>query len=134
MATASPPHLHLSLAPARMSVCQLAPAAAVPAWASGGTGFISVTRTREELSIVCPEALVPAGLKQESGWRILQVEGPLDFALTGILAALLAPLARAGVSIFALSTFNTDYVLVQEPKLPVALAALRAAGHTVRMD
>ena len=91
----------------------------------------SVTRTAAELSIVAPSAAVPPEVRAERDWRALRVAGPLDFALTGILASLAAPLADAGVSIFALSTYDTDYVLVRHPQLDVALAALRAAGHTV---
>ena len=90
-----------------------------------------MTRTADELSIVCETDYVPSEVEQESGWRALVVEGRLDFALTGILVSLAAPLADAGVSIFALSTFNTDYLLVRADDLPRAVAALRAAGHRV---
>ena len=110
----------------RFAICRLPPDAAVPA------RFFSMTRTPEELSIVCAEADAPEGAKREPGWRMLQVAGPLDFALTGVLAAIAAPLAQAGVSIFAISTFDTDYVLVKDENLARAEEALRAAGHTVR--
>jgi hypothetical protein len=99
--------------------------AAVPA------SFFSVTRTPDELSIVCVESQAPDDAKSERGWRVLQVIGPLEFSLTGILAAIAAPLAAAGVSIFAISTFDTDYVLVKEENLAKALDALRAADHRV---
>lgn len=126
--------MNLSLSPEKLSVCQLAPDAPIPGWATPALGFASITRTRQELSIVCATSLVPVGVRHETGWRILQVEGPLDFNLTGILASLLTPLAKAGVSIFALSTYNTDYVLLKDEKVPVALQTLRAAGHTIRID
>jgi hypothetical protein len=93
-----------------------------------------VTRTPDELSVVADEAAVPAGVRAERGWRALQVAGPLDFNLTGILASLAYPLARAGISLFAVSTFDTDYVLIKEDKLHDALAALQAAGHTLEGD
>jgi hypothetical protein len=111
--------------PDRYAICRLAADAAAPA------SFFSITRTPDELSIVCIETQAPEGAKTESGWRALQVIGPLEFSLTGILAAIAAPLAAAGVSIFAISTFDTDYVLVKEENLAKAWAALRAAGHRV---
>jgi uncharacterized protein len=120
----------LRLLPGRYAICRLAADAAVPSWASGGD-FSSVTRTPDELSVVCAEAGAPDGVKCERGWRILQVAGPLEFSLTGVLAAIAAPLASAGVSIFAISTFDTDYVLVKEDNLAEAAAALGTAGHRV---
>jgi hypothetical protein len=130
----SPPRMNLSLSKDRLTVCQLPADAPLPSWVANANGFISITRTTEELSIVCPETLAPRDAKQESGWRAFKVEGPLDFALTGILAALLDPLAKAGISIFAISTFNTDYILVKADKVEAATQALRAAGHVVRVD
>lgn len=91
-----------------------------------------MTRTADELSIVLPEEARRPEWQAETGWRALRVEGTLDFALTGILASLAAPLARAGVSLFAVSTFDTDYVLIRERDLETAKAALAADGHTVR--
>lgn len=126
------PALNLTLQPGLLTICRLPPDAAIPAWATAApTGFLSLTRTAEELSLVCADGLAPAGQKQEPGWRAFKVEGPLDFGLTGILASVLDPLARAGISIFAISAFNTDYVLVKSTKADAAVTALRAAGHTV---
>jgi hypothetical protein len=119
----------LRLLPQRLAVCRLAPHDAIPSWVTGE--FLSITRTAVELSIVCAEELVAAKVKCENGWRVFEVAGPLEFALTGVLAAIATPLAAAGVSIFALSTFDTDYVLVKGDKLVEAIAALRAAGHEV---
>lgn len=115
----------------RLAVCRLAPEAAVPAWAWTGP-VACVARTAGELSIVCAEAAVPAGVAAERGWRALGVAGPLDFGLTGVLAALAAPLAEAGIPLFALSTYDTDYLLVRAEALAEACRVLRAAGHTVQ--
>lgn len=121
--------MNLTLLPGRYAVCRLAPDAPVPAWAAGA--FVSVTRTPDELSVVCDEAGVPADVRHLSGWCCLQVQGPLDFALTGVLSGLAAPLAADGVSIFAVSTFDTDYLLVRAAQLDAACAALEAAGYLV---
>ena len=88
-------------------------------------------RTPDETSILCDQTLVPAGVQAERNWCLLQLEGPMPFSLTGILAAVLNPLAAAGIGIFALSTFDTDYVLVKQESRDAALAALTAAGHVI---
>jgi uncharacterized protein len=115
--------------PGELAVCRLPVAA--PAPAPGAGALWSVTRTADELSIVCPVAEAPAGAEVERGWRALQVAGPLDFGLTGVLAAIATPLADADVSLFVISTYDTDYVLVREAALPAAAEALRRAGHDV---
>lgn len=117
--------LTLSVEKGSFAIVKLKPDAAIPKWATKGN-FWSVTRTRDELSIVCTKA--------RGGWSCLRVHGPLDFALTGILASLAIPLARAGVSIFALSTFDTDYILVRETQRAKTVRVLRRAGHEVRED
>lgn len=124
--------MHLTLRAELFTVCQLPAGAPVPAWVAGDPGFMSLTRTEEELSVVCPASVVPPETKQETGWRMFQLAGPIDFALTGVLASILDPLARAGIGIFALSTFNTDFVLVKGGQVAAAIQALRAAGHTVQ--
>jgi hypothetical protein len=123
--------LVLSLLPGHWAVCRLHPESAVPAWAEGGT-FFSATRTRDELSLVCEEAAVPEGVKAEKGWAALKVHGPIPFGTTGVLSSLTAPIAEAGISLFALSTFDTDYILVKADSLSVAVAALRKAGFEIR--
>lgn len=123
--------MELRVLPGRFAVCRLPAVASIPAWALAGA-FVSLTRTADELSIVCAEESVPREVAAERGWRALRVVGTLDFALTGVLAALAVPLAEAGVSIFALSTYDTDYLLVREGDLPRAVAALKHAGHSVR--
>lgn len=125
-----PDPLNLSLLPDTLAICRLPPGAPVPAWAWTGEPA-SVTRTRDELSVVCRADAVPDGVRREAGWRCLKVEGPLDFGLTGILAALTAPLAAAGVSVFAVCTYDTDHVMVKAEDLDRAVQALRAAGHRV---
>ena len=124
------PSLALSVLEQLLAIVRLNPTAAVPAWAWSGK-VCSVTRTAEELSVVCGEAAVPPHTDAQRGWRALKVHGPLDFSLTGVLAALSAPLAHAGISIFALSTFDTDYVLVRDEDLDRACDALEQAGHIV---
>jgi len=124
--------LTLALLPDRLAVCRLPPDAPLPAETGGS--LWSVTRTRGELSLVLAEDAVRDGWKAERGWRGLEVKGPLDFSLTGILASLATPLAEARVSLFAVSTYDTDYVLVREADLERAIEALRGAGHTVEIS
>jgi uncharacterized protein len=116
-----------------LAIARLGPGDDVPAWASdaGDAALHAVVRTRSELSIVCDAARVSDAVRAEPGWRALEVGGPLDLGTCGVLAALLAPLADAGVPIFAVSTYDTDYVLVRSERLPEAVAALRAADHAV---
>jgi len=109
-------------------VCRLASDGEIPAWALGG-GFFCVVRTREELSVVCPEDHVTDDLTAERGWVALKLEGPFPFSMTGVLASFLQPLADAQIGIFAISTFDTDYVLVKRENVAEAVAALRVAGH-----
>ncbi len=109
---------------------RLAANAALPLWATLG-GFFSVTRTDDELSIVCTADRIPSGVRAERGFRALKVRGPFALSEIGVLAALAAPLAAAEVSVFVISTFDTDYLLVNEKQLPAAVAALRGDGHQV---
>lgn len=113
------------------AVCRLAADAPVPGWAAGGP-FVSITRTGDELSVVCREEAVPAGVRCEWGWRCLRVAGTLDFSLVGVLASLVGPLAGAGVSVFAVSTFDTDYLLLKASDFERGVAVLRRAGHADR--
>lgn len=124
------PGLTLSILPAPLSICRLPAEAPIPAWALTGD-FFSVTRTCAELSLVCPEAGVPGDIQAENGWRGLKVEGMLDFSLVGILAGLASALAGAGISLFAISTFETDYILIKENRLSDAVEALSAAGYGI---
>ena len=112
----------------RFAICRLDPGPAVPDWAMTGT-FFSVTRTADELSIICPETSVPEAVKAERGFHCVQLEGPFDFQSIGILESFLAPLAQAGVPVFAVSTYDTDCILIQAKHWERALSALSQAGH-----
>ena len=132
----SPPavHVQLTLLPGEYAVCRLAPGddpGPLPAVGDAAAVY-SLTLTRSETSVVCPVEQAPAAAAEvERGWRTFEVAGPMAFTLTGVLAGITAPLAERGVPVFAVSTYDTDYLLVQEDTLPGAVAALRAAGHTV---
>ena len=123
--------LELTLLRERFAVCRLAPDVATPSWAAGDN-FYSITRTAEELSVAVEESRVPAGVRSQPGWRVLQVRGPFAFSEIGVLASLTGPLAMKKVSLFAISTFDTDYLFVFEEQLADAIAALEQAGHTIQ--
>ncbi len=123
--------LKLQILPGLFAVSRLAPSSEVPAWATAGS-FRSVCWTPDEMSIVCAESLVPDDVKSERGWRCLRIEGPLDFGLTGILLKVAEPLAQAGIPIFTLSTYDTDYVMVKDATLPDAARVLTKHGHLIR--
>jgi len=115
------------------SVCRLSADEAIPDWAHRGS-VSSVTRTPQELSIVCEQGIVPPGVWAEAGWRCLMVEGPLEFTLVGILASLTAPLAASEVSVLAISTYDTDFLLIKEASLEKALSSLRDEGFRIRLE
>ena len=122
--------LNLRLLSGEFAVCRLPSDAPVPAWADGGS-FASVTRSAEELSVICAAARVPADVRAERGWRLVQVAGPLDFGAVGVLASVAGPLAAAGISLLAVGTFDTDYLLLKADRCDAALATLTAAGHGI---
>jgi hypothetical protein len=111
------------------AVARLPPGEPIPAWAVSAAPFVSITRTPEELSIVGPESAVPAGVRCERGWTMMGLLGPFAFTEVGVLASFAAPLAAAGVSVFVISTFDTDFLLVKARQVAAARAALVAAGH-----
>ncbi|MGA9762330.1 MAG: ACT domain-containing protein [Gaiellaceae bacterium] len=119
----------LQLLAGSYAVSRLSPGEPLPDWARGE--LLASIRTPDELSIVSAADAVPEPVRSEPGWRVLQVAGPLDFSLVGILAALTGSLARAEVAVFALSTFDTDYLLVRERDLERALRALESDGHSI---
>jgi hypothetical protein len=121
----------LTVLPDTFAICKLDVNAAIPAWATAGR-FFSITRTSEELSIVCLQTCVPDAIQCEQNWRCLQVVGPIPFTAVGVLASLVQPLAAAGISVFAVSTFDTDYLLVKAADLAPAIDALRQKGHSIR--
>lgn len=109
------------------AVCRMAPGTPVPTWAAGE--FVSITATEDELSVICPAERVPASVQAERDWRVLQLMGPFPFSAVGVLASLAIPLARADISLLAVATYDTDYVLVKAGSLDAALHALADAGH-----
>jgi hypothetical protein len=122
--------LKLTLFPERYAISRLGADAALPEWATQGR-FFSVTRTGDELSIVTELSRVPVGVESQTGWRVLKVHGPFVLSEIGVLSALASPLAEARISLFAMSTFETDYLLVASSTLSAAITALERAGHIV---
>jgi uncharacterized protein len=117
-----------SILEGKFAVAKLPPDADISEWGGGGD-LCSVTHTAEEISIVCAEESAPPFAEIERNWRCLQVQGPLDFALQGVLLSLLKPLADADIGVFVVSTYNTDYLFVKQYHLQLAIAALEEAGH-----
>ena len=122
--------MRLIPSPETFAISRLQPDSEIPTWALKGT-FCSINKTPEELSIVCDENNVPEGIRSEKNWRLFKVVGPLDFSLTGILASIANPLASAKISIFAISSFDTDYFLVPAKDLDTARGALACAGFSI---
>ena len=122
--------LTLSLLPGEYAVCKLEPERDIPEWITYNT-FWSVTKTQDEMSIVCPQNQVPKDVKAESEWRILEVEGPLDFSMTGVVNCLTKPLTDSKISVFILSTYLTDYLLIRSKDIKTAIEVLRAQGHKI---
>jgi hypothetical protein len=116
--------LKLSVLPEKLSICRLDANSQIPDWVGRGSDFFSTTKTSDELSVVCEEKAVPKNIKAENDWRAFKIEGPLDFSLCGILVSLLVPLAKAKISVFTISTYDTDYILVKEDKLDKAIQVL----------
>lgn len=126
-----PASMQLEAVGVRLAVCRLDAGSDVPPWVDQSREFTSVTRTTDELSVVCALDHVPEGVPMEGPWRAFRVKGPIVMTLIGVVAALANPLADAGLSIFAISTFDTDYILVHEPDFDAAVGALTRAGHVV---
>jgi len=125
--------LSLKILPDRMAVCRFEPTALLPE-SIAEAGFYSLTRTAAELSLVCPEDHFTPGTTSETGWRCFKVQGLLDFSEIGVIFSLTQPLAKNGVSVFVISTFETDYFMVKEKDLAKAIEALTAEGHQVDSD
>ena len=122
--------MNLALLSETFAICRLSPDQGVPQWIwQKKASLLSITYTADELSIVCEQTLPRSGVQYEGGWRAIRVQGPLDFSLTGILVALAAPLAAAHIPIFALSTFDTDYILLKEENVVRARDVLEEQGH-----
>lgn len=114
------------------AIVRLAPESPVPAWGTDGE-FTSITRTSEELSIICAAGNVPAEMESLHHWMCLKLQGPFPFSLTGVLLSFIQPLSSKGIPIFAISTYDTDYVLIQEEWAGAALNALKHAGHELQV-
>ena len=125
--------MDLFLRPEMLAVCQLPTGTSWPTPPPDDSLF-SITAAESGLTVVCRPDEVPPGARVEPDWRALRVAGPLDFSLIGVIGALTALLAGAGVSVFVLSTFDTDHVLIKEDTVELAIDALREAGHTVATD
>jgi hypothetical protein len=121
----------LVVLPQRFAVCRLSGDAAIPTWAAEGE-FFSITRTADELSLVCSQDLVPEGILCEREWRCLRVAGTMAFSTVGVVAGLSRPLAEAGIGIFIVSTFDTDYLLAKAQDWPRVIEVLRRQGYTIR--
>ena len=113
------------------AICRLAPDAAVPPWTEAPAPLVVVARTSAELSIVAPAGNVPSEVRAEGGFRVIEVVGPVPFSVTGLIASISAPLAGAGISLFPVATYDTDYVLVKEAALARAVGVLSAAGFDI---
>ena len=113
--------------PKSFVVCRLAAEEPIPAWATRGD-FFSITRTSEELSLVTEMELVPADVRAEIGWRAMKAHGPFDFSEIGVLASLVTPLAENEVSVFTISTFDTDYLFTRSGQLQAAWALFARRG------
>ena len=122
--------LALTLEANAYAICRLPPDTPLPAWALE-SAYFSITKTPDELSIVVPESVVPTDVVASRGWRMIRFAGPMPLDQTGILASVTAPLDAARVSVFAVGTYDTDYVLIPAAQRASALAALEAAGHSV---
>lgn len=130
VADEAPETWDLSLLPESFAVCRLDPGTATPSWAEqAGASFASVTRTASECSVICPEPAVPPGVMAVRGWRCLRLDGTFDADMSGVLASIIGPLADAGLSAFAVATYDTDYLLVRD--VVHATEVLRRAGHRV---
>ncbi len=124
--------IKIKVFPEVLGICRLGSSEAIPHWAEGA--FLSVTRTFDELTIVCREKSIPETVKSEKGWRYFRIDQILDFSMVGVLSSLSRVLARRNISIFVVSTYDTDYILVKEQDLAKAVTALKQADYLVRKE
>jgi hypothetical protein len=123
-------NLKLSQLQGEYAICKLNPGSDPPEWAFDGE-FYSVSRTADELSIICLYEQIPEQIPSQPGWRALKIEGPFDFDEIGVLASMTAPLTEAGISLLTISTFDTDYIFIQSENYQQAIQFLSAAGHEI---
>ncbi|HEY3994161.1 MAG TPA: ACT domain-containing protein [Ktedonobacteraceae bacterium] len=121
--------LTLTVLPQKYAVCRLDPNGPIPYWALLGDDFISLTRTKAELSVACLQENVPEEIKASRGWRCAKVEGAFDLSQSGVHVSLAIPLAQAGISILSIATYETDHLLIRDEDLEGAIKVLEAAGH-----
>ena len=133
-AQGAPIEIALTLLRTSFAICRLPSSSAVPDWAWSAREFLTISRSRDELSIIADDAVVPADLDCRRGYRAFVVDGPLPLDLVGIMAAIATPLASADIAILTVATFDTDYVLVHEDVLLRAIAALEEAGHHLHTE
>ncbi|MCD6402338.1 ACT domain-containing protein [bacterium] len=124
--------LTLSILPEKLGICHLGKNSPIPEWAKRTEGFCSITRTPDELSVVCPQEEIPNEVMAEKDWRVLKVKGPLGFVLTGIVSSLSTPLAKAGISILYISTYETDYLLVKDQDLAKTIEILEKFCNIIK--
>lgn len=124
--------LTLSLLPETFAICRFHPGTPLPKWVQTNS-FFSLTNTPEEVSLVCLMEAIPSDVNADRDWRCFKLQGPFPFSLVGILNSVTVPLAQANLGIFAISTYDTDYILVKKDALSQAVSILTEAGHTIRM-
>ena len=122
--------MKLNLLSNKLAAVRMEPSQPIPEWAKGGS-FCSITITPTEMSIFCESELIPEGIDKVDNWRAFQVDGQLDFELSGIIAQLAVPLSAKQISIFSISTYDTDYILVENRQLAGAIEVLKRAGHNI---
>ena len=122
--------LKLSLLEDFFGICVFESNASISEWA-GTASFCSITRTEKKLTVVCPQNIIPADIEHERDWRCFRIDGSFDLNQIGVISSLAAPLAQAGISIFVVSSYDTDYILVKEEKVEQAIAVLSGDGHSI---
>ena len=122
--------LKLSLLEDFFGICVFENNAPIPDWVVAAS-FCSITRTEKELTVVCPQNIIPADIEHERDWRCFRIDGSFDLNQIGVISSLAAPLAQAGISIFVVSSYDTDYILVKEEKVEQAIAVLSGDGHSI---
>ena len=106
-------------------ICKLEKGTKIPRWAVTKDSLYSITKTADELSVVCPQHRIPYTIKAEKGWKALKIEGPLDFSLTGVLESILRPLANLKISVFVHSTYETDYLFIKQNQFDRVITELK---------
>ena len=122
--------LRISLLKDKYGICSLPNTAPIPEWALKQS-LVSITRTKKELTIVCPQDVIPSQCKSDLNWRCFRLDGTFDLNQIGVISSISAPLAQNGISIYVISTYDTDYFLVQQENLEQTISALSNSGHSI---